>query len=484
MKGEQFQINRRILIIDDSQPIHDDIGKVLGKKPCTADLDALEADLFDEPEDTQSQVVYELSSAYQGEAGFQLVKEAAAAKQPYAMAFVDMRMPPGWDGLKTIEHLWQVDPDLQVVICSAYSDHSWTELMERLGQSDRLLILKKPFDPVEVAQLAHTLTHKWSIQRRVAEHLEQLDSQVERRTRDLATAHERLKSEVAQREQMEEELRLAQKLESVGQLAAGIAHEINTPVQFIGDSVHFLKDAFGDLTSLVKAYQTSVASLESDPANDSLIKDVRQAEQEADLEYLDEQLPKACDRALKGIERVGDIVRAMKEFSHPDQREKTPMDVTRMLENALMVSKNEYKYVAKVSTEFSDVPALLCHPGELGQVFLNLIVNAAHAITDHLGDDGSQGHIELTSLQQENEVVVKVRDNGGGIPEEITHRVFDQFFTTKTVGRGTGQGLAMARRIVEKHAGRITFDSQPGEGTTFTVRIPLTHPDIAEAQVA
>ncbi len=249
----EAEINRRILIVDDTQAIHDDIRKVLGGYAIDSELDGLEADLFDDDRSSDAPTSsYDLHSAHQGTDGYELVKSGCQNNEPFAMAFVDMRMPPGWDGLETIENMWTVDPDLQVVICSAYSDHSWTEIMERLGHSDRLLILKKPFDPVEVAQLAHTLTHKWSIQCKVRRQVDELDAKVEERTRELRTAHEQLTDELAYRQQMEEELRLAQKLESVGQLAAGIAHEINTPVQFIGDSVHFLKDACGDLHGLIQ----------------------------------------------------------------------------------------------------------------------------------------------------------------------------------------------------------------------------------------
>ncbi len=475
MSAATTDINRRILVIDDTPAIHEDIRKVL----CSGgdggqQLDALAASLFGEADTASTpDAVYNVDSAEQGEAGCEMARRALDAGEPYAMAFIDMRMPPGWDGLQTIEQLWRIDPQVQVVICSAYSDHSWNEIQQRLGDSDQLLILKKPFDPVEVAQLAHTLTHKWSVQREMARHLAELDARVAARTRELSEAHEQLKAEVEKSRRIEDELRLAQKLEAVGQLAAGIAHEINTPVQFVGDSVYFLREAGDDLLRLVDHYREGVAALAAQPQHAARLEAIAEAEEEADLDYLREQLPRAGERAIKGIERVGDIVRAMREFSHPDQREKTPTDLNKLLQNTLAVARNEYKYVADVATEFAELPEVLCHPGELGQVFLNLLVNAAQAIGEQLEDGGERGSIAVSTAREGDAALICIADSGGGIPEDIRHRIFEQFFTTKAVGKGTGQGLAMARRIVERHGGRIEFDSQQGHGTTFKLRLPL-----------
>ena len=479
MSDTTAAVNRRILVIDDTPAIHEDIRKVLCRDSDSDSgaLDTLATALFgDDPAAPAASDDYSVDTAEQGETGCEMARRAAAADKPYALAFIDMRMPPGWDGLQTIEQLWHIDPRVQVVICSAYSDHSWDEIQQRLGDSDQLLILKKPFDPVEVAQLAHTLTHKWSMQREVARHVAELDARVAARTRELSEAHERLKTEVEKSQRIEEELRLAQKLEAVGQLAAGIAHEINTPVQFVGDSVHFLREAGSDLLRLVAHYREGVAALAAQPGHAALLDAIASAEEEADLDYLREQLPRACERAIKGIDRVGDIVRAMREFSHPDQREKTPTDLNKLLQSTLAVARNEYKYVADVETDFAELPDMLCHPGELGQVFLNLLVNAAQAIGEQIDNGGERGRIVVgTALDVDRTgVLVRIADNGGGIPENIRHRVFEQFFTTKAVGKGTGQGLAMARRIVQRHGGHIDFDSQPALGTTFSLHLPLS----------
>lgn len=277
-----------------------------------------------------------------------------------------------------------------------------------------------------------------------------------------------------QRDQIETELRLAQKLEAVGQLASGIAHEINTPIQFVGDSIYFLQSAFEDIQGLLGQYRTALSKFSSESCHDQVMAELREAEEEADLEYLEEEVPQAFSRIFEGLERVANIVRAMKEFGHVDQREKTPVDINKALQNTLTVARNEYKYVADLKTDFGDIPLVECLGGDINQVFLNLIVNAAHAIEDVVKDQGGKGEISIRTYRQEEEVVVEIRDTGSGIPADIAQRVFDPFFTTKEVGKGTGQGLAIARKIVmDKHGGVLTFDSQPGEGTTFFIRLPI-----------
>ncbi|MCP4410517.1 MAG: response regulator, partial [Gammaproteobacteria bacterium] len=214
----------RVLVVDDNRAIHEDIRKVLCVETGVSAIDQMEEELFGtstSSEPPTDHAVFEIDSAFQGQEGRDLVRDAVGVRKPYAVAVVDMRMPPGWDGIETIEHLWQVDPELQVVICSAYSDHSWAEIVGRLQARDQLLILKKPFDNIELLQTVHALTRKWDLHREVTEKLRNLDFLVEQRTHALSDAHATLKKQMAEGERMEIELRLAQKLEAVGQLAAG-----------------------------------------------------------------------------------------------------------------------------------------------------------------------------------------------------------------------------------------------------------------------
>jgi signal transduction histidine kinase len=280
--------------------------------------------------------------------------------------------------------------------------------------------------------------------------------------------------EVATRESVEIELRHAQKLEAVGRLAAGVAHEINTPIQFIGDNTRFLYDGFASVTQLVTAYQALRAATTDGAVDSALVREAEAAEAEVDWAYLMAEIPKAIGQTLEGVDRVATIVRAMKDFAHPQAEEKTPADLNAALRSTLIVARNELKYAAEVETELGELPPVLCYLGDLNQVFLNLLVNAAHAIADKVGGSGEKGCIRVRTAQEEDSVVIAISDTGSGIAEEIRGKIFDPFFTTKEVGRGTGQGLAIARAIVvEKHGGTLDFETEPGHGTTFFIRLPV-----------
>jgi signal transduction histidine kinase len=270
------------------------------------------------------------------------------------------------------------------------------------------------------------------------------------------------------------DLHQAQKLESVGRLAAGVAHEINTPVQFVSDSVHFVQGAMRDLEQLVRSYQSAFASMAQSTNHQNILVEVEQAEAFADLPYLLENIPKALARSLEGLDRVTAIVRSMKEFAHPDRREMTAVDLNQAIRSTLTIARHEYKYVADVETTFGDIPLVTCHAGDVNQVVLNIIVNAAHAIGDVVKDSGTRGRLAVTTHAGRESVTIAISDTGGGIPRDIQDRIFDPFFTTKTVGKGTGQGLAIARSVVvEKHRGDLTFETHDGVGTTFFIRLPI-----------
>jgi PAS domain S-box-containing protein len=274
----------------------------------------------------------------------------------------------------------------------------------------------------------------------------------------------------------ERELRQAQKLEAVGALAAGIAHEINTPVQYIGDNIHFLDDAYKDLLGIQLQYEVLLRTIKEKGPLEELAGAIEAAVEAVDMPFLAEEIPKTILQSLDGVNRVGKIVKAMREFSHPGTGEKTYVDVNRALESTLTISRNEWKYVADVETDLApDLPLLLCLPGEINQVFLNIIVNASHAISDvtDAGNNG-KGLIRLTTRAQNGKMEIRISDSGGGIPEAVGHRIFDPFFTTKTVGKGTGQGLAIARSVVvDKHQGAIRFETEVGRGTTFILELPI-----------
>ena len=282
--------------------------------------------------------------------------------------------------------------------------------------------------------------------------------------------------DVSEKLVMERELNQAQKLESIGQLAAGIAHEINTPVQYIGDNTRFLGDSFHELEEVYNKFDHFLHAVKKGEPVIDQIPALEDAIEQADLSFLFDEIPKTIEQSLDGINRIGTIVRAMKEFSHPGFEEKVQVDINHTLENTLIVSRNEWKYVAEVETDFApDLPLLLCLPGEINQVFLNLIVNAAHAIGE-VTDGGKigQGRIRLSTRVQDQWVEIHIADTGGGVPEAVQHRIFDPFFTTKKIGKGTGQGLAIARNVVvDKHQGKLRFETELGKGTTFIIQLPL-----------
>ena len=291
-------------------------------------------------------------------------------------------------------------------------------------------------------------------------------------------------ADVTERKSLEEQLHQAQKLEATGQLAAGIAHEINTPTQFVSDNTTFLKDSWLVIESIVRAAQGVQAESPAPPASPQALARLCQCLNDAsDLEYLLGEIPRAIDQSLDGLQRVAKIVRAMKEFSHPGSEDKHPLDLNRAIETTVTVARNEWKYVSEVKTDFdTTLPLVPCLAGEFNQVILNLLINAAHAIRDVVGD-GSKGKGTITiATKREGEwAEIRVQDSGTGIPEAIRGRIFEPFFTTKEVGKGTGQGLALAHSvIVKKHGGQIWFDSEMGKGTTFFLRLPLTSPEQAK----
>ncbi len=280
--------------------------------------------------------------------------------------------------------------------------------------------------------------------------------------------------DVSKEKQIETDLAHARKLEAVGQLAAGIAHEINTPTQFVSDSIQFLSEAYDDIKVLLEKYHLLVERIADELERPELLKEMEEAEEDADMEYLRENIPPSFERCVDGLKRIATIVSAMKEFAHPDQREKGQADLNQALQSTLIIAKNEYKYVADVETEFGELPVVKCHVSDLNQVFLNLLVNAAHAIGDVVGDSGDRGKIRIRTAAEDDCVRIEIEDTGTGIPESIQDRIFDPFFTTKEVGKGTGQGLAIAHSVVvDKHKGTLSVESKEGQGTTFVIRLPI-----------
>lgn len=569
--GQMLRSNR-ILIIDDNAAIHEDIKKILlhVDDEISAQLGELEKELFEtEPDDDFEELDYVIDDAYQGEEGIEMVEDAANEGYAYSLAFVDIRMPPGIDGIETIQKIWEKYPYIETVICTAYSDYSWEEIIKKLGRSDKLMFLRKPFDPVGLKQTALMMTSKWQLQQSSLNFIESLRRanqqnrllltsirsvligvgiddlvthwnsaaeetfglaarevlevpfaqvnirwdwteilsiiseslegdkptrlhEVHYKTTDdkdgflevtlnpiIAYNNKRsgfllLANDITEKRMLQQQLVQSQKLESIGQLAAGIAHEINTPIQYVGDNTRFLEDSFRDINSILTKTRNCVREFQADQLKDEDLIALEKAMQKADLEYILEEVPQAIEQSLQGLERVADIVRAMKAFSHPGSEEKTMVNMNEAIQNTITVARNEWRYVAEVETDFDEsLPFVPCFPGDLNQVILNLIVNASHAIEEANDTQSQKGKITVVTRQMQGNLNIRIKDTGVGIPKENISKIFDPFFTTKEVGKGTGQGLSISHAVIEKHGGTIDVESEPGEGTTFVISLPL-----------
>lgn len=266
----------------------------------------------------------------------------------------------------------------------------------------------------------------------------------------------------------------AQRLEAIGQLSAGVAHEINTPVQFVGDNTQFVRDGLARLLGVLEAQERVVAAVLGGEDARGAAEAVRLLEKKSRAAYLREQLPVALNDSVEGLDRIAKIVRAMKEISHPSQGQREKVDLAAVLRSCVMVTRHEWKLVAEVELDFDDeVPLVECMRDEVTQVFVNLLVNAGHALSDaRRGPD--EGRIVVGLRSVGTQVELTLADNGPGVPEEIRARIFEQFFTTKEVGRGTGQGLSLAHAIVQRHGGQLRLEETPGGGATFRITLPIT----------
>jgi len=288
---------------------------------------------------------------------------------------------------------------------------------------------------------------------------------------------DRLTERCDENQRLERQRAQSQKMRSIGQLAAGIAHEINTPTQYVGDNLRFLRDAFEDLAGLLRSGEDLLKAARSGAVPLEMVDRQAAAYERADWEYLMVEVPGAIQHALDGVDRISRIVRAIKEFAHPGPAEKSTADLNAAIETTLTIARNEWKYVADLVTDFDpNLPPVLCHPAEINQVIMNMVINAAHAIEDAVPHRcRPKGVITIRTRRRDGWAEIQIADNGIGIPEHIRPHIFDPFFTTKAIGRGTGQGLAICYPvIVEKHGGMITLESEEGQGTTFTLRLPLT----------
>ena len=294
-------------------------------------------------------------------------------------------------------------------------------------------------------------------------------------TMNKKTGFKGIARDISERKFNEDQLSQNRRMESIGQLAAGIAHEINTPIQYIGDNIQFLKDSCEDITNLLKKSLSFVQVAKTGSIEGFAIDEIENLIIDTDSDYLLEEVPKAIGQSIEGLQHVADIVSAMKQFCHPGIEEKQVADLNNSIKNVITVARNEWKYVADIITDLDEtLPPVPCILGEINQVMLNLIINATHAVKDAVGKGELKGTIKVATSHNDSWAEIRVSDSGTGIPKEVRPKIFDPFFTTKEVGTGTGQGLAISYSIVvNNHGGTLDFETEEDKGTTMIVRLPM-----------
>ncbi|MGC3959031.1 MAG: ATP-binding protein [Verrucomicrobiota bacterium] len=560
----------RLLLVDDNAAIHQDFKKILATPAQAAsELEDFEAALFQKPKSLIERVSFRMDSAFQGQEALALVQQSLAANDPYTLAFMDIRMPPGWDGVETIERIWQICPDLQMVICSAYSDYTWEDLIQRFGHTDNLLILKKPFEMVEVLQIAHALTKKWALALQSRLWMKDLDRLVRERTQELVVANEQLRAEIVSRTQMQEALRISEERfakafrtspmpmailrqldrqfvdanESFLKLVGFTAEELRTQTAEgsqlwaetterkiaalkTGDNLHnhpcslqaqdgsprqvvlwaepialadgacvllILEDVTDQLrleTQLRQAQKMeAVGRLAAGVAhefNNILTVIQGHAELLRQAQIAPRQILDSSNRISQVSQRAATLTRQLLMFSRQQPMQLQPLNLSAAVEatdkmlRQLIGERHELHLVCA-----PELPLILADAGNMEQILINLCLNARDAMPK-----GGPIRIETSQLTLTAEtarrhpdarpglfVSIAVTDAGCGISPDILRRVFDPFFTTKEIGKGTGLGLSTIHGIVKQHNGWIEATSEVGQGSTFRVFLPAAPPE-------
>lgn len=558
--------NRRILVIDDNPSIHDDFRKILGPAnvKLAQQLDEDEAALFGEKPDAARPFTFEIDSAFQGQEGFEKVGRAVAAGRPYAVAFVDVRMPPGWDGIETISRIWKEFPDLQIVICTAYSDYSWDEISKSIGNSDQMLVLKKPFDNVEVLQMAHALSKKWQLTQIARRQMEELDALVNQRTAELRAANARLTGEVAERAAAEEALRRSEERFSKAFHGSPIPMVIQKPdgngcldantsfLELIGadrDTVlacdkplwsdeeiprtirdelaarHLVRNLAasirtrnGETREVLVAAETlelgnvpyHLLILQDITDRTRLENELRQAQKMEAVgrlaagvahdfnniltvilgntamqlrnPHLDEKLSSSLQQVERAAERATALTRQLLAYSRKQIIQRRSLALNQVVEQTVgMLRRIIGEHIALDMQLAPDLPPIFADSSSVDQVIMNLALNARDAMPDggKLTIQTSLAEIDEAACDRNAEaqlgqhICLAIKDTGYGMDNSTVARIFEPFFTTKGPGQGTGMGLATVYGVLKQHGGWIEVESAPGRGTTVRSFFPL-----------
>ncbi len=570
MKHEPIT-NRRILIVDDQEMIHADFRKILGvTRAAHSTLEVDEALLFGEPPSTAigSTAGYEIDSAFQGQEGVALVEQSIAAGNPYAVAFIDVRMPPGWDGVETTERIWEVDPDLQVVMCTAQSNYTWEQTADRLGRTDRLLILKKPFDAFTVRQFAASLTKKWCLVRELNEQLNRFRAQIEQtrriidtsndafvsfdeddhiiewsrraellfgRTRDqvldrpltsyllpLSAQDESLDAlkrelvatdegrrchmsarrhdggqfvvelslsymqldeslvftafihDVSEKERQQKQALHAQKMQSVGILAAGIAKGIDSRTREIEQQLGEMLAAMEGLELIQQCCCALVAACEQPAVDHEAIETAGEQLADPRLDFIRSRGRQSAEQTLCQVNEIANIVGALQEFAHPGGDEAAAIDLNHVVASMVSICQGNWKESVEFELNLDfELPLLICRPVELNQAILYLILNATEAVAKHQ-PSATGRNILITTHRDGDSIVLRISDDGPQFTEEVRRHLFTRTLPADcSPGRST-QGLApVASIIVDRHKGSITYETDAPHSSTINIRLPL-----------
>jgi signal transduction histidine kinase len=435
MNNGTKEMIHRVLVIDDNPDIHKDFQTILLEEQDSAELNTLRAEVFgDNAYESAPRSKYELDFATQGKEGNEKVKKALSEDHPYELVFVDMRMPPDWDGLTTIEHIWKTDPNIQVVICTAYSDHSWEEITERLGKSENLLILKKPFDSAEVAQLASALTQKWILARQASMKMGHLEQMVEERTQELKRTNERLEQEITERKRTEQQqAKLLKEVENINQelkdFAYIVSHDLKAPLRGIKALANWLSTDYAD--------------------------------------KFDEEGREQMNLLLSRVQRMHNLIDGVLQYSRVGRvkEEWVAVNLNTLVPEVIDMVAPPQNIAITVENE---LPTIKCEETRIMQVFQNLLSNAVK----HL--DKPQGQIKVNCVEEDGFWKFSVTDNGPGIEQKHFEEIFKMFKTlsVRDEFENTGVGLTVAKKIVELYNGKIWVESKVGKGSTFFFTLP------------
>lgn len=447
---DPLHINHRILIVDDNPTIHEDFRKILSPADFgETDLNMIESAVFGEEQTARHLPDFQLAFAAQGEGAVRLLEMGQQQGRPFALALVDVRMPPGMDGVETIKNLWKIQPDLQVAICTAYADYSWDDIVDHLGISHRLVILKKPFDPIEVIQIANALTSKWSYERELALRQLGLQTKLWDNAKKMEDTCARLRQEHNDRLRLEESLRQMQKMDSLGGLAAGIAHDFNNVLTVIQSHLSM---------NLMRGDQPP-------------------------------GIAESMGEVLMAARRAADLTRQLLLFSSRDFQTPRPLDLKATVEGEVeMLRRTLGKQVVLEVNVAEDLPEVVADQGSLGQIIVNLAVNARDAMkqggkitistrAQSIASDEAARAIH-PDARAGDFAVLSISDAGTGMPPDILQQIFDPFFTTKEPGRGTGMGLAMVKALARHQGGWVVASSTVGVGSEFQVYLPMVGTDV------